>query len=243
MPDTALQLLITDPRQSVLMHLGGGACVAFTPFGYAPPTYRAVGYGGFHAEADGLFLLGNGYRAYRPSLLRFTRPDAFSPFKAGGVNCYAYCAGDPVNRYDPGGMFPLWLSKMAEHVDLIRWRAAQAVQRRTGKAIGLDQVALVVPNRPPIAMRQGSPERLIVNSARVPNGRQVGPLAQSPSSSADPAHVRRINDTASALTAGVENPAARVEILRGVLSQRDPLSSTEAAAERARVRVIDYGYF
>ncbi|KOC87950.1 RHS repeat-associated core domain-containing protein, partial [Winslowiella iniecta] len=38
---------------------------------------------------------GNGYRAYDPRLMRFRCPDSFSPFAAGGINSYGYCAGDP----------------------------------------------------------------------------------------------------------------------------------------------------
>lgn len=47
--------------------------------------------------------LGNGYRAYNPILMRLTCPDSMSPFGGGGVNVYAYCAGDPVNHADPTG--------------------------------------------------------------------------------------------------------------------------------------------
>jgi RHS repeat-associated protein len=49
------------------------------------------------------YALGNGYRHYSPALMRFTAPDVASPFSAGGVNPYAYCAGDPINRRDPSG--------------------------------------------------------------------------------------------------------------------------------------------
>jgi RHS repeat-associated protein len=49
------------------------------------------------------YHLGNGYRAYNPVLMRFTSPDSWSPFGAGGINAYAYCARDPVNRADPSG--------------------------------------------------------------------------------------------------------------------------------------------
>ncbi len=53
-------------------------------------------------EADaGWYMLGE--RAYSPALRRFIAPDAASPFDGGGVNRYAYCSGDPVNRIDPSG--------------------------------------------------------------------------------------------------------------------------------------------
>jgi RHS repeat-associated protein len=51
----------------------------------------------------GWYLLGNGYRAYSPALMRFVSPDNVSPFGAGGVNAYGYCGGDPVNLEDPSG--------------------------------------------------------------------------------------------------------------------------------------------
>jgi len=54
-------------------------------------------------SATGHYLLGNGYRAFNPVLMRFHSPDSLSPMGAGGINCYAYCGGDPVNNIDPSG--------------------------------------------------------------------------------------------------------------------------------------------
>ncbi len=59
------------------------------------------------APVAGHYLLGNGYRAFNPVLMRFLSPDSWSPMGAGGLNCYVYCAGDPVNNTDPSGHFKL----------------------------------------------------------------------------------------------------------------------------------------
>ena len=50
-----------------------------------------------------LYHFGNGVRSYDPASQRFLRKDPYSPFSVGGINPYAFCAGDPVNRTDPSG--------------------------------------------------------------------------------------------------------------------------------------------
>lgn len=78
----------------------------FSVYGYcqsssAPP---ALGYNGVRLESiTGHYLLGNGYRAYNPVLMRLNSPDNLSPFGRGGINAYGYCGADPVNRVDPSG--------------------------------------------------------------------------------------------------------------------------------------------
>ena len=78
---------------------------AYTPYGATAfaegPT---LGFCGQLCERPmGTYQLGNGYRCYSPTALRFLSPDRHSPFGRGGLNAYGYCAGDPVNRSDPGG--------------------------------------------------------------------------------------------------------------------------------------------
>lgn len=64
----------------------------------------------------GCYHLGNGRRAYNPAIMRFLSPDPMSPFSKGGLNTYAYCAGDPVNRFDPSG--ENWLSRFISGVSI-----------------------------------------------------------------------------------------------------------------------------
>jgi RHS repeat-associated protein len=75
----------------------------YTVYGYSTPS----SYLGFNGEPldkfSGSYHLGQGHRAYNHSLMRFSSPDRLSPFDRGGVNAYAYCVGDPVNRSDPTG--------------------------------------------------------------------------------------------------------------------------------------------
>ncbi|WP_197513467.1 RHS repeat-associated core domain-containing protein [Bordetella bronchialis] len=53
--------------------------------------------------ATGAYPLGHGYRWFMPALMRFNAPDDGSPFGHGGLHCYSYCDGDPINRFDPSG--------------------------------------------------------------------------------------------------------------------------------------------
>lgn len=101
----------TDLQQNVL---ASAAADRFAEFAYAPYGHRpgegglfsVLGFCGEQLDpVTGLYLLGNGYRAYSPTLMRFLSPDSLSPFGAGGLNPYAYCGGDPINRTDPTGHF------------------------------------------------------------------------------------------------------------------------------------------
>ncbi|MFZ1219260.1 MAG: RHS repeat-associated core domain-containing protein, partial [Chthoniobacterales bacterium] len=48
-------------------------------------------------------------RLYQPELGRFVQPDP-KQFEAGDYNLYRYCHNDPVNRSDPLGMDPVFVS-------------------------------------------------------------------------------------------------------------------------------------
>ncbi len=84
------------------------ALSAYSAYGYRSACQSMLGFNGGRMDtATGCYLLGNGRRAFSPSLMRFISSDSMSPFAVGGLNSYVYCLGDPVNRQDPQGTFSI----------------------------------------------------------------------------------------------------------------------------------------
>lgn len=77
--------------------------IVYSCYGYATGTELLAFNGELHDPATGCYLLGNGYRAYSPSLMRFLSPDDLSPFDRVEIHPYRYCKNDPVNHVDPSG--------------------------------------------------------------------------------------------------------------------------------------------
>ncbi|WP_082930391.1 RHS repeat-associated core domain-containing protein [Pseudomonas silesiensis] len=105
-------LLATDQQRSVLQAFKANhprQIIAYSPYGHRPLENGLLSLLGFNGErpdpVTGCYLLGNGRRTFNPVLMRFTSPDSLSPFEKGGLNPYAYCLGDPINRSDPNGQF------------------------------------------------------------------------------------------------------------------------------------------
>lgn len=103
--------------------------LAYTADGYRCPLGDLPHQLGFNGELPdpltGHYLLGNGYRAFNPVLMRFNSPDNLSPFGKGGVNAYAYCAGNPINWADPTGHTPILFKKALRRLNLMRPKAIE----------------------------------------------------------------------------------------------------------------------
>jgi len=114
-------LLATSQSKSVLAEVSRGEVsqLTYTAYGHLSGIHLPSTHFGFNGECrerhTGWYMLGNGYRAYNPVLMRFHSPDKLSPFGAGGLNPYTYCAADPINHRDPSGRIalPVILSQLA----------------------------------------------------------------------------------------------------------------------------------
>ncbi|OBS39847.1 RHS repeat-associated core domain-containing protein [Pseudomonas syringae] len=142
-------LLTTDQQRSVLrlVDKSGIEPVAYSAYGHHPAESGLTSWLGFNGErrdsVTGHYLLGNGYRAYNPVLMRFNSPDSLSPFDEGGLNAYGYCGGDPVGVVDPSGHMPF--SILIQAADLIEKFGPQAATLIAKRALqGVSPVARVL---------------------------------------------------------------------------------------------------
>lgn len=158
-----MDLLGTDLQRSVLHSVGSQARqpTAYSPYGHRSQGVTFLGFNGEPPDSvTGHYLLGNGLRAFNPVLMRFNQPDNLSPFGQGGLNTYAYCMGDPVNRRDPSGHIPVaaTLSKVFTLQDLPNEILEQVFKHLPGKDLlsisrtstRMDQIASNVSKAPKI---------------------------------------------------------------------------------------------
>ncbi|MFJ4066550.1 RHS repeat-associated core domain-containing protein [Pseudomonas sp. NPDC089996] len=104
-------LLLTDHAGSVNTEYDadGTRHAHYAPYGdqqpedAGQPLRSLLAFNGEARErALGWYLLGSGYRAYNPGLMRFHSPDSMPPEDAG-INPYVYALGNPVYWHDPSG--------------------------------------------------------------------------------------------------------------------------------------------
>ncbi|MBA1287568.1 RHS repeat-associated core domain-containing protein [Pseudomonas japonica] len=101
------ELIVLSCAHSQTVLSEGQSRRRYLPFGWCGPSAISTSLNGHWKERSGqIYLFGNGYRPYFPTLGRFGSPDKLSPFGRGGVNAYGYAAQDPANYHDTNGRFP-----------------------------------------------------------------------------------------------------------------------------------------
>jgi RHS repeat-associated protein len=137
--DAVSTLLGADPAGSILAEADTELrSRSYAPYGHVPlddPEPHPAYNGELLDTPSGCYLLGAGnHRPYSPTLQYFLAPDPFSPFDEGGLNAYAYCAGDPINRNDPSGHFWKWIVAGLSVVAAVASMGALAVPLIAGSA-------------------------------------------------------------------------------------------------------------
>ncbi|WP_157062713.1 RHS repeat-associated core domain-containing protein, partial [Pseudomonas sp. Q12-87] len=191
-------LLATDQQRSLLRTVADADSrqMAYTAYGYRTGESGLSCLLGFNGERPesitGHYLLGQGNRAFNPVLMRFNSPDELSPFGDGGINAYAYCGNDPVNRYDPSGNIAYHLiqrrNALAEIASLPIQRPARTrtppIVTHTSKTETNQSVKLIannhstpetifgIPNKPPERLKKFPAEGPARSSFAPRNGQQ-----------------------------------------------------------------------
>ena len=135
-------LLQTDGANTVLAaHTHGQrTSQAYSSYGFSPvqTILAMIGFTGeWRDKQTGCYPLGKGHRLFSPLLCRLAAPDVLSPFDRGGLNAYAYCAGDPVNYSDPSGQFSVSFSGMAKTFGAMKKTGATALLRKNKAPMSL----------------------------------------------------------------------------------------------------------
>ena len=209
-------LIAGDENRSTLNILNNNQrhAVAYTPYGYhlqEADTPQLLGFNGERFDPfTGYYLLGNGYRAFNPVLMRFNSPDSWSPFGEGGINAYAYCAGDPVNREDPTGHMP--------------WKWLRRLFHRTPRTQGSQKNLSVLPNKNNVQPKQSRSSRS--HQTNSPHSRQPTQPTEQKGWVVEPLDAGRISHVSPATAR--KNLGGRVELKEGTwtLTSTQPVNRT-----------------
>ncbi|WP_296268837.1 RHS repeat-associated core domain-containing protein [Pseudomonas sp. UBA6562] len=80
----------------------------YSAYGHSRALTSLLAFNGEYLDRNAQKYILGSYRAFNTGLMRFESPDSRSPFDLGGINAYAYCQNDPINKTDPSGHYSLF---------------------------------------------------------------------------------------------------------------------------------------
>jgi len=202
-----------------------------------------VGHNGqLHETSSHLQHLGNGYRVYSPSLMRFLQPDRQSPFGQGDLNAYAYCNLDPINRSDPSGHFALWIASGVAAVGILGVFTTGAVTAYHADKHKLASVLAIVGAGLAVAVMTGGVATALARAMPRARSPVMIRVARSHPVTAIPRPVGRFQPLEARGRASVGNPplnrVPRFQRRAGSLdAQHVPTAAAPPASLPARARV------
>ncbi|WP_421137637.1 RHS repeat-associated core domain-containing protein [Pseudomonas sp. NFX15] len=221
------RLLASDQQRSVLnvLDVARPHPLAYSPYGHRPAESGLLSMLGFNGErpdpVTGCYLLGNGYRAFNPVLMRFNSPDSWSPFGEGGLNAYAYCVGDPVNLCDPTGHLKLG-NPIKGLLNLLKLRAPSAPKN-------ISHISMTTTYKNPLANPQAAPlDPLNIGPSRFKHKATRQDVLSREVLSRDGAPLERknIHDRTRPLPAK-NQPNTKIEFSAKSKTQKQPMQKSE----------------
>lgn len=206
---------------------------AYAPYGYHVNQGHPVL--AFAGEAAAVlahcYLLGNGKRAYDTMRMRFHSPDMFSPFGRGGLNAYAYCAGDPINNVDRDGHSP---TRAVGQATGLVWGTVGMLSALNKASKAIVKRSIAKANGMPLPREFDNPSR--TNNAMIFIGGLAGTIIKAPAAAL--AFSARFESLGVELVAGAGIGAAS---LAGVGKLRQLLTDIKSTYHEARSNRLPIG--
>ncbi|MFM9489410.1 MULTISPECIES: RHS repeat-associated core domain-containing protein [Pseudomonas] len=228
-------LLAVDLKNSVLIEVDAGNLnlIAYSPYGQQSSQLGVMTRLGFNGELREVkpewYLLGNGYRAYNPQLMRFQSPDSLSPFEKGGLNAYMYCGGEPVMNSDPTGKsiwaFSRALQRLTERVTNVATQTVKTTAYATKNAIN-STTSLIGSSASKMSAALGNAKKSVIAATvgsepfPVPPSRVVSPPISQSTASRSFGYSHRPNQARQQINSAQEKPA--VSTFRGRTKAEKP---------------------